>query len=437
MSLAALLGGPPIRATPFAARRTMGEAERAAVLEVLDADLLSGFVGAPGPLFLGGPKVRQFEADWARQYGFTHAVSVNSLTSGLITALGALGLEPGDEVICSPYTMSASATCALFYGAVPVFADIDPESFCLDPRSVASRFTARTRAMVVVHLFGHPADMEALLALARPRGIAVVEDAAQAPGARIDGVPVGSFGDIGGFSLNCHKHIHTGEGGMLVTQDDRLAERCRLIRNHGENLTDDLPSSELVNLIGQNYRLTELQAAIGIEQLKRLEGYLEHRNQLAAYLIQRLEGLPGLHPPQVPGHLRHAYYVFPIRYDAQAVGLSRELFTRAVLAELPAARGIGHTPLTQGYVRPLYLSPLYQQRIALGSQGFPFTHRPDVTHVYPPGLCPVAERLHARELLLCPLVREPLTTADLEDLARAMEKVLDQADALRRAFPDT
>lgn len=437
MSQAALLGGTPVRATPFADRRTMGDAERAAVLEVLDSDLLSGFVGAPGPLALGGPRVRQLERDWGERYGFPQVVSVNSLTSGLICAMGALGIEAGDEVICSPYTMSASASCALFYGGVPIFADIDPDSFCLDPRSVAARISPRTKAIIVVHLFGRPADMDALLALARSRGIALVEDAAQAPGARINGQPVGALGDIGGFSLNCHKHIHCGEGGLMVSRDPRLAERMRLIRNHGENLTDSLPVQELPNLVGQNYRLSELHAAVAGAQLPRLDAYLAHRNRLAAYLAPRIRQLPGLRVPEVPANLYHAYYVFPMLFDAQTAGLSRDLFTQAVLAELPAARGIGQTPLTQGYVRPLYLAPLYQQRIALGSKGWPFTHRPDADYQYPPGLCPVTERLHQRELLLTPLVREPLSTDDLDDLLRAMAKVLEQAPQLRQAFPDT
>ncbi|MEI6414533.1 MAG: DegT/DnrJ/EryC1/StrS family aminotransferase, partial [Pseudomonadota bacterium] len=159
MSLPAILGGSPVRTQPFPSRRTMGAEERAAVLEVMDSDVLSAFIGGAGPLFLGGPKIRAFEQAWAERYGFRHAVSVNSWTSGLVMAIGAVGIEPGDEVICSPYTMSASATCALFYGGIPVFADIDPDTCCLDPKSVATRITERTRAIVVVHLFGHPADM--------------------------------------------------------------------------------------------------------------------------------------------------------------------------------------------------------------------------------------------------------------------------------------
>ncbi|MDR3400891.1 MAG: DegT/DnrJ/EryC1/StrS family aminotransferase [Chthoniobacter sp.] len=436
-TIPAILGGPPLRTKPFPKRRTMGEAEKKAVLEVMDADVLSAFIGGAGKFFMGGEKVRAFEQAWAEKYGFKHAVSVNSWTSGLVTAIGAIGIEPGDEVICPPYTMSASATCALFYGGIPVFADIDPDTFCIDPRSVLERVTARTKAIVVVHLFGGPAAMDEILAIARPRGIKVIEDAAQSPGVLYKGRPVGAIGDLGGFSLNFHKHIHTGEGGMIVTNDDKLAHRCQLIRNHGENATAGMDDAELVNVIGGNYRLTEIQAAIGVEQLKRLDGYLNTRAELAAHLAGRLGSLPGFAvQPPLPEGSTHAHYLFPIKYDATVTGLSRHRFVQAVLAEMPAPDGFEGTPLTEGYVKPLYLSPIYQRRIALGSRGFPFRCNEGASYDYSPGLCPVAERMYERELLLTPLVREPLTTGDMDDLADAFEKVLAHAGEISAASRD-
>ena len=430
----AILGGTPIRQTPFPPRRTMGAAERAAALAVIDSDCLSGFIGAPGEGFLGGPQVRAFESAWASRYGFRHAVSVNSWTSGLVAALGAVGVGPGDEVICSPFTMSASATCALFWGAVPVFADIDPITFCLDPASVAAKISPRTRAIVVVHLFGHPAEMDGLLAIARPRNIAIVEDAAQAPGARYHGRPVGAIGACGGFSLNYHKHIHTGEGGMLVTEDDTIARRLQLIRNHGENLPEDWSREhDGWCAFGGNYRLTELQAAIGIAQLQHLEGLLAHRQSLAEALTQRLAGYPGITPPTVAAHCTSAWYVYPIRYDAEVAGLPRALFVQAVNAELPAPRDFEATALIAGYVRPLYLNRLYQERRAFAHGHFPFDLAPTVR--YDPGLCPVAERMHTHELLLSPLVREPLTSYDLEDFVLAIERVLTHAPLIRARYP--
>src|SRR5690606_15369733 len=210
---------------------------------------LSGFLGAGGAAFNGGEEVKKFERAWADKYGFKHAISVNSWTSGLMVAVGAVGVEPGDEVICSPYTMSASATAALFYGGVPIFADLDPNNYCLDPVSIEARITERTKAIIVVHLFGGSADMDAIMEIARPRGIKVIEDAAQAPGVYYKGRPVGAIGDIGGFSLNYHKHIHAGEGGLLVTNDDELAIRSQLIRNHGENALDMFNLDNLSNVI--------------------------------------------------------------------------------------------------------------------------------------------------------------------------------------------
>jgi len=437
-TLPTILGGSPIRREPFPPRRTMGSEERDAVLAVMDSDCLSGFIGAQCEGFLGGVQVRAFENAWAEQYGFRHAISVNSWTSGLIAALGAVGVEPGDEVICSPFTMSASATCALFLGAVPVFVDIDPVTFCLDPTSVAARISPRTRAIVAVHLFGHPADMEGLLAIARPRGIAVVEDAAQAPGVFYHGQPVGAIGTCGGFSLNYHKHIHTGEGGMLVTNDDDVARRLQLIRNHGENLPDAWPQTNpnvtdtignIGCLFGGNYRLTELQAAIGIAQLKRLDGLLAHRQQLADHLTKQLTGRAGIISPVVAKDCTHAWYVYPIRYESAVVGLSRALFIRAVAAELPVPRDFEATALVAGYVRPLYLNRLYQERHAFANSHFPFDSAPTVS--YEPGLCPVAERMYEHELLLCPLVREPLTLSDLNDFLQAVDRILDYATLIQ------
>lgn len=428
----AILGGQAVRTTAFATRKTMGEAEKKAVLEVMDSDVLSDFIAAPGDCFLGGKKVIDFELSWATQYQFSHAVSVNSWTSGLMAAVGAIGISPGDEVICSPFTMSASATSALFYGGIPIFADIDPETFCLDPESIERSITERTKAIIVVHLFGHPADMDAIMAIAKRHHLLVIEDAAQAPGVQYKGKYVGAIGDIGGFSLNYHKHIHTGEGGMLVTQNQELALRCQLIRNHGENAIEHYPSLDPINLIGANYRLTEIQAAIGIEQLKRLPAYLQTRQRLAQHLNQRLATIQGIKIQEIAAGCSHAYYVYPFKYDAEKTGLSRALFVQAVNAEFQSAEGFESTPLVAGYVKPLYLNQIYQQRQAIGREGWPFSLVEKSSLNYEAGLCPVAEQIHYEKLVLCPLVREPLTIKDMDDIADAIEKVLLHAGAIQQ-----
>ena len=244
----AIEGGTPVRRRPFPTYNTIGDEERRAVLAVLDSGVLSQFVGAWGPDFLGGPRVRALEAAWADYFGARHAVSVNSATSGLYAAVGAAGVGPGDEVIVSPYTMSASATAAVVYGAVPVFADIDPETFCLDPQSVRACITERTRAIIGVDLFGHPADWAGIRAATGSRPIVLIEDSAQAPGAKSGDRFAGTLADIGVFSLNYHKTIHSGEGGVAVTDDDCLADRLQLIRNHGEAVVKAKGDDDIVDL---------------------------------------------------------------------------------------------------------------------------------------------------------------------------------------------
>ncbi|MFN0181423.1 MAG: DegT/DnrJ/EryC1/StrS family aminotransferase [Gemmatimonadales bacterium] len=415
MSALAIHGGRPVRTRPFPPYQTIGAEERAAVLAVLDSGVLSQFVGVWGPDFLGGPRVRQLEAAWSEYFGTRHAVSMNSATSGLYAAVGAARVAPGDEVIVSPYTMSASAAAAIVYGAIPVFADIDPETFCLDPRSVAERITSRTRAIIGVDLFGHPAPWVEIRQVVAGRDIVLIEDAAQAPGARLGDRYAGTLGDIGVFSLNYHKTIHSGEGGVVVTDDDDLAERLQLIRNHGEAVVKAKGQDDLVNLIGFNYRMTEIEAAIAREQLRKLESLVAPRVAAADYLTRRLEGVPGLRPPMVRPGVRHGYYVYPICVDPAELGTDRRTFATAVRAE-----GV---PIAVGYVEPIYRQPMYQRRIGFGAAGFPFRQpgRPDAS--YPDGLCPVAERMHERELCYLANIHSQLDAKDLEDIADAIEKV--------------
>ena len=420
----AIKGGPRLRELPLSARRTMGEAEKQAVIDVMDRGELSGYFGSPGPQWLGGEKVQQFERKWADSYGYKHAISVNSWTTGLMTAVGAMGIGPGDEVIVSPYTMSASATAILFYGGIPVFADIDPDTFNITATTIEPHITTRTKAIMVVHIFGQTAEMEAIMALARRHNLKVMEDGAQSPGVKFKGKPICGFGDIGGFSLNYHKHIHTGEGGMLVTNDDQVALRCQLIRNHGENLVEVQPIEDLTNMLGANYRLTELQAAIGIAQLDRLDGYVAHRQRLATHFGKQLAELPGLTAAMVADGAEHAYYLYPVKYDATVTGISRRAFVQAVNAELPPAKVWEQTGFIEGYVKPLYLASLYQKKIAIGRAGFPWNTNAGVEYNYSKGICPVVERMFEHELIYTPLIREPLTESDIDDFVAAIKKVL-------------
>ncbi|MEO8211538.1 MAG: DegT/DnrJ/EryC1/StrS family aminotransferase, partial [bacterium] len=257
MARLALLGGTPVRTELFSQSNTIGEEEKKAVMKVLDSGNLSQFVGYWNKDFYGGPMVRQFEKEWAEAIGVEHCISVNSNTSGLFACIGACDIGPGDEVIVSPYTMTAGAIAPLIYGAVPVFADIDEDTFCLDPKSIEENITPRTKAILVVHIGGHPTDMDEVMAIARKHNLKVIEDCAQSPMSVYKGRNVGTIGDVGVFSLNYHKHIHTGEGGMITTNNPKIAEKLELIRNHGEAVVEGKKVQDMWNTYGFNYRMTE------------------------------------------------------------------------------------------------------------------------------------------------------------------------------------
>ena len=419
MTKLALLGGTPLRTTPFPAYRSLGDEEKQAVLAVLDRGILSQFLGTWSPDFLSGPEVQALESEWSAYFGCKHAVAMNSATSGLYAAVGAAGIGPGDEVIVSPYTMSASATAALAYGGIPVFADIDPETFCLDPDSIRQRISSRTRAIIAVDIFGHPAAFDEIMVIAREHNLMVIEDAAQAPGASLNGRLAGTLAHMGIFSLNYHKTIHCGEGGVIVTEDDKLADRLRLIRNHAEAVIKAKgyqSRDELVNLVGFNYRMTEIEAAIARQQLKKLDSLLAPRIVAAEYLSRRLAGMPGITPPSVASGIKHGYYVYAIKYDAVAVGLPRACFADALRAE-----GI---PIGTGYVEPLYLQPMYQERIAFGKNGFPFTLGSKEATNYERGLCPIAENMHFESVLTTDICHAGIRQDDLDDFVNAIDKVM-------------
>ena len=429
----AVKGGRPVRTKLFPAPNFFGEEEKRAVGEVLDSGVLSGFLGSwHENYFYGGEKVREFEAAWSEFVGAKHSVSFNSNTSGLVAAVGAAGVGPGDEVIVAPYSMCATATAIIAYHGVPVFADINDDIYCLDPEDVRKRITPRTRAIMVVDLFGHPADLDEIMAVAAEHDLVVIEDAAQAPGAIYKGRPVGTLADITVFSLNVHKHIHTGEGGVATTEDDALAEKLQLIRNHGEAVVEGKGVADLVNSFGFNTRYTEVHAAIAIEQLKKLPRLLEWRIENADYLSDRLSQLPGIEGPVVRDGCRHVYYIQPFSFDAEVVGVDRDTFIDAVGVELPSSPDREGIPLVwSGYGKPLYLEPMYQKRVAVGAGGCPF----DCPHYdgevdYSPGICPVVERVERETLFMNDFIRPPATLEDMEDVVNAFEKVYEHRSEL-------
>lgn len=429
MASLAINGGKPIRTSLFPAYNTIGEEEKASVMRVLDSGNLSQFLGAHHADFLGGPFVRKFEENWCEVFGSKYAVSVNSNTSGLFTAMGAIGIQPGDEVIVSPYTMSASAIAPLVYGGIPVFADIDPDTFCMDPKSIRARITPRTKAILVVHIFGNPADMDEIMAIAGEHGLKVIEDCAQAPLGKYKNKYVGTIGDIGVFSLNYHKHIHTGEGGVITTSNKELAERCQMIRNHAENVTAPREIQDLTNLIGYNFRMTEIESAIGIEQLKKLPGLIAERLENVAFFDNHLQKFPALKVLAAPAEGSvNAYYVYPVKFNAEIAGITRNRFVDALKAELPSAILREDTPLVgAGYVKPLYLQPIYQQKAAWAYHPALYKNPVD----YSPGICPVAEEMHFNTLFTHEYMRPGMSEEDMMDVIRAIGKIFDHIDELK------
>ena len=269
---------------------------------------------------------------------------------------------------------------------------------------------------MAVDIFGHSADMDALMAIADKHGLKVISDTAQAPGALYKGKPAGTLAHIGGYSLNYHKHIHTGEGGVLVTNDDMLAEKLQLIRNHAEGVVGGKGVTDLTNMLGYNFRLGEIECAIGIEQLKKLQGFVVSRQHAADKLTQGLADLAGLKTPLVQTDCTHVYYVYPMQLDIEHFGVSRARIVEALEAE-------GLVGLAAGYAN-IHLLPMYQQKIAYGSTGFPWSSdvcQRDIS--YAKGICPVAEALHDSTYLGFEMCLHQLTDPEVDAMVRAFRKV--------------
>src|SRR5271165_534061 len=343
----AIHGGSPVRATflPYG-RQSVDEADIQAVVEVLRSDWLTT-----------GPKVAEFEQAFATCVGAAHAVSFSSGTAALHAAAFAAGLKAGDEAITTPLTFAATANCVLYQGATPVFADVCPDTLNLDPEQVAKKITPKTRAILPVDYAGHPADLNAIVELARQHGAVVIEDACHALGAEYNRRKVGSIADMTVFSFHPVKHITTGEGGMVTTDNPQFAEVLRRFRNHG--ISSDARQRQSAGqwhyemvLLGFNYRLPDFACALGIEQLKRLDANLQRRREIAARYSKALAEIRGVISPVVRPEANPAWHLYPIRLDLEKLTTDRAQIFRALRAE-----NIG---VNVHYI-PVHLHPYYRE----------------------------------------------------------------------------
>jgi dTDP-4-amino-4,6-dideoxygalactose transaminase len=430
MSILAINGGKKIRKKNFPPYLPIGNEEFEQVKNVFESNKFSQFLGAWHTDFYGGEQVRVLEKEWAEFFKVKYAVSVNSATSGLYCAVGAIGTELFDEIIVTPYSMSCSATAPLIYGAIPVFADIEPDYFCLDINSIEAKITDRTKAIIVVDLFGQPYNQQ-INELAKKHNLKIIEDCAQAPYARHKDKFAGTLGDIGIFSLNYHKHIHCGEGGIIVTNDEELANRLQLIRNHAEAVVGAKGDTELINMVGFNYRMTEIDAAITCSQLKKLPKLVDERIKNIKYLEKELSKIPCLKMPEVRENCTHSYYAHAFLYDESVAGIHRNKFVGAVSAELMpmSLRETEGIKLNCGYVKPIYLQPLFQKKIAYGSKGFPWSLS-DKDYDYSKGICPVVEDLHFNTLFSHEYMHPSMSKGDLDDVIEALNKVWENRNEL-------
>lgn len=406
-----------IRTKPFPLYNPIGDEEVQAAAAVVKTGMLSDYIGRHCDKFGGGKNVLELEKRWADYHGVKHAVTFNSATSAMIAGMGALNILPGDEVIVMPYSMCISATVPLFYDGIPVFVDIDEDYFCMNPRKIEAKITPKTKAILPVDLCGQSSDMIAINAIAKKYNLKVLCDASHVPGCKYENGFAGTFSDIGVYSLNQHKIIHCGEGGIAVTNDDELALRLQLIRNHAEAVVEEMGYKNISNMLGGNYRMPEVEAAIGIEQLKKLPQLLKQRIDLADYLTEKLSKVEFLTPPAVRKNSDHVYYLYPIKYNESVTGIKREKYAQNI-----RDLGIPLHRFAEGYIRPLYLEQIFSQKDRF-KNGFPYSlGKDDSSQKYTKGICPVVERMHENELIVTSYNYPPLTKSDMDDVVKAFTK---------------
>jgi dTDP-4-amino-4,6-dideoxygalactose transaminase len=402
MEKLAVDGGKAVRTKPFPPLKKVGDEELEELRKVIES----------GNLFRG-PKVKEFEERFAELYGVKRAVSSTSGTAAIHVAMAMLNLNPGNEVITGPITDIGTVIPILAQNAIPIFADILPDTFNLDPEDVERKITPKTKAIIAVHLFGNPSDMEGLLRVARKHGIALVEDCAQAHLASYKGRLLGTIGDIGCFSFQQSKHMITGDGGMTITDDDEYGDRGAIFVDKGWERWASGPRHYA--MFGMNYRMTELQAAVGIAQIRRVKWVTDTRNRLGDMLSEMISDVGGIKPQKVLDGCRCVYWYYGMVVEEDAP------FTAGQFAKALSAEGI---PAGAHYIgKPIFLChEAVRKGKIYGDSDCPFGCKHTSAKVeYVEGLCPVAESVLSR--LVTMSIHEFMSEEDIRDIARAVRKV--------------
>lgn len=402
----AINGGKPIRTKPYPKWPVFTQKDKDDLIAVLDDGRMTSITG---------PKVKEFEDKYAEKFGVKYALATSNGVMALHLALAALEIGPGDEVIVPAHTFIGTAIPIIMANAIPVFVDVELDTFNINSNKIEEAITDRTKAIMPVHLNGLSAEMEIIMKIAKRYNLFVIEDACQAHGGYYKGEKLGTIGDIGCFSFFEDKVITTGEGGMLITNNQDYYELARCIRSYGESLVTNIGDRKYEHMrLGFNYRMGSLNAALGINQLDRLDLMVEKRNKNAKYLKKNLSTVEGVIPPKEFNYCLHAYYKFVCRIDREKVSVGLNEFVEAIKAE-----GI---PTTPRYPKPLPLQKVFKEKCGYGKTDCPYgCDKYGKEPAFMKGSWPVAERVgrDAFVLLIHPSVEE----SDLKDVVAVVKKV--------------
>lgn len=407
MEQLALYGGEKIKTVPFGTGMRFGEPELKQLREAIEQNTL---------FYWKGNKVKEFTKKFASLYGMEYCVATSSCTAAIHTALGALGITEGDEVIVSPITDMGSIIGILYQNAIPIFSELNPHTYNMDAEAIEEKITDKTKAVIIVHLAGNPADMDAIMKVARKHGIYVIEDCAQSYLCYTKGRLAGSIGDIGCFSLNDFKHISTGDGGMLVMNDESIYMKAFRFADKNYNRYSARPDEmRRIEFLAPNYRMTELQGAVAIAQLDRLPEICSKRSDYGDRITEGISGLKGIYPPTVRKGDKSSYWFYMFRLKESEAGVDAEKFSEALNAE-----GI---PCQRGYIPAC----VYEYDLFKNLSAYPNTHSPFDSPYYGKkieyykGMCPIAEEILDTAVKLN--INEFFTPQDIEDIIAAIRKV--------------